>query len=163
MYSTEHGPLDVAYMQRCLELVRQSLDAGDHPFGAVVVQNGVIIAEGTNTILEHVAGHAEVNAMQAAVVKLGAPNLSTCTLYTNCEPCAMCAVLVRDLGVKKVVFGCPSPKWGGLSRWNILEASLLSENTSATYPNPPEVVGGVLCEETKKIFDQLGWTMHRAE
>ncbi len=163
MYPPEHDPLDVACIQRCLELVQQSLAAGDHPFGAVVVQDGAIIAEGTNTVLDHIAGHAEINAMQAAVMKLGAPNLSTCTLYSNCEPCAMCAVLVRDLGVKRVVFGCASPKWGGLSRWNILEASIPSENVSASYANLPEVVAGVLGEETKEVFDKLGWTMHRAE
>ncbi len=150
-------------MQRCLELVQQSLDAGDHPFGAVVVQDGVVIAEGTNTILDHIAGHAEINAMQAAVKKIGSPDLSACTLYSNCEPCAMCAVLIRDLGVKRVVFGCTSPRWGGLSRWNILEADISSQNTSAQYPNPPEIIAGVIEEETKKVFDDLGWTMQRLE
>ena len=157
-----HIPQDAYFMRRCFELVEASLRAGDNPFGALLVKDGEIIAEGENTVRNDIAGHAEINAMREAVRKLKTANLSDCTLYTNCEPCAMCAVLIRDLGVARVVFGCASPKWGGYSRWNVLEAPMVAEHTSVGYAIPPIIVGGVLAAEATKLFDDLDWKMHRA-
>ena len=62
------------------------------PFGAVVVKDGVIIAESGNTVTcdNDPTAHAEVNVIRAACKALGHFQLEGCQLYTSCEPCPMC-------------------------------------------------------------------------
>ena len=81
------------YLQRAIELSKEGMERGDGgPFGAVIVQNGEIIAEGNNRVLvdNDPTAHAEVVAIRRATSKLGRFDLSDCELYTSCEPCPMC-------------------------------------------------------------------------
>ena len=59
------------------------------PFGAVIVKDGKVVAEASNTVTVPTA-HAEVNAIRKACAALGTFDLSGCELYTSCEPCPMC-------------------------------------------------------------------------
>ncbi len=81
------------FMNRAIELSREGMRRGDGgPFGAVIVQNGQIIAEGNNEVLttNDPTAHAEVVAIRRACATLGRFDLSDCELYTSCEPCPMC-------------------------------------------------------------------------
>lgn len=81
------------YLDRAITLSREGMEREDGgPFGAVVVQNGEIIAEGNNRVLvsNDPTAHAEVVAIRRATEKLGRFDLSDCELYTSCEPCPMC-------------------------------------------------------------------------
>ncbi len=62
------------------------------PFGAVITQNGRIIAEGYNqvTSANDPTAHAEVTAIRNACAALGTFDLAGCEIYTSCEPCPMC-------------------------------------------------------------------------
>lgn len=62
------------------------------PFGAVIVQDGKIIARGVNqvTFRNDPTAHAEVVAIRRACKKLKTFELKNCILYTSCEPCPMC-------------------------------------------------------------------------
>ena len=62
------------------------------PFGAVIVQNGSIIARGQNRVTESLdpTAHAEINAIRAACQRLNTFVLDGCVLYSSCEPCPMC-------------------------------------------------------------------------
>lgn len=78
---------------RAIALSREGMERGDGgPFGAVVVQDGVMIAEGNNRVLasNDPTAHAEVVAIRRATEKLGRFDLSDCEIYTSCEPCPMC-------------------------------------------------------------------------
>src|SRR5687768_1133923 len=81
------------YMQRAVSLSREGMqqDKGG-PFGAVIVKNGEIIAEGYNqvTSTNDPTAHAEMVAIRRACEKLGSFQLDDCQLYTSCEPCPMC-------------------------------------------------------------------------
>lgn len=81
------------FLTRAIELSKEGMERGDGgPFGAVIVQNGEIIAEGNNRVLvdNDPTAHAEVVAIRRAASKLGRFDLSDCELYTSCEPCPMC-------------------------------------------------------------------------
>lgn len=81
------------FMTRAIELSRTGMTTGEGgPFGAVIVQNDTIIAEGNNQVLltNDPTAHAEVVAIRRACAKLGRFDLSDCELYTSCEPCPMC-------------------------------------------------------------------------
>jgi len=81
------------FMRRAIELGRQGAEAGDGgPFGAVIVKEGKIIAEGWNRVLveNDPTAHGEMVAIRAASQKLKSFSLPGCELYTSGEPCPMC-------------------------------------------------------------------------
>jgi tRNA(Arg) A34 adenosine deaminase TadA len=85
--------VDHLFMARAIELAIENVRSGrGGPFGAVVVKDGRVLAEGTNrvTSLNVPTAHAEVIAMRTACAALGAFQLDGCDLYTTCEPCPMC-------------------------------------------------------------------------
>lgn len=94
-------------MKRAIELSKQGMEAGEGgPFGAVIVQNGQIIAEGNNRVLitNDPTAHAEVTAIRRACETLGRFDLSDCELYTSCEPCPMCLGAIYWARPNKVYF-----------------------------------------------------------
>lgn len=95
------------FMNRAIELSREGMDAGEGgPFGAVVVQDGNIIAEGNNRVLitNDPTAHAEVVAIRRACELLGRFDLSDCEIYTSCEPCPMCLGAIYWARPKAVYF-----------------------------------------------------------
>ena len=149
---------DEKFIQKCINLSRQSVENGGAPFGALVVKNGEIIADSINNAQNKVSDHSEIIVLDKVHKKLGTSNLSSCILYSNCEPCPMCAFMIREYKIKKVVFALPSLFMGGYSRWNILQDDELTQFENF-FGKPPEIVSGILESEAKKIFDKTPWWM----
>ena len=80
------------YMRKAIELSKKSVANGGGPFGAVIVKDGKIIAESSNsvTIDNDPTAHAEVNAIRKACKALNSFELLGCDIYSSCEPCPMC-------------------------------------------------------------------------
>ena len=81
------------FMARAIQLSIDGVQSGrGGPFGAVIVREGKIIAEGANQVTSSndPTAHAEVVAIRRACYKLGVFELKDCELYTSCEPCPMC-------------------------------------------------------------------------
>ncbi len=81
------------FMERAIELSKEGMqNAKGGPFGCVIVKDGKIIAEGSNSVtsMNDPTAHAEVVAIRNACKKLEAFQLDGCILYTSCEPCPMC-------------------------------------------------------------------------
>lgn len=99
----------IKFMQRAIELARTGMENGaGGPFGAVVVKDDEIIAEGWNkvTSTNDPTAHAEVTAIRAACEKLGTFQLDDCVIYTSCEPCPMCLGAIYWARPKAVYYGC---------------------------------------------------------
>jgi tRNA(Arg) A34 adenosine deaminase TadA len=79
-------------MREAVMLSEESVKNGGGPFGAIIVKDGNIVAEASNsvTIDNDPTAHAEVNAIRKATSKLGTFDLQGCDIYTSCEPCPMC-------------------------------------------------------------------------
>jgi len=107
---------DRAHMRRALELARRAAHAGEAPIGAVVyeTQTGRALAEAANTRERDrdPAGHAEHTAIAAACRAIGDWRLNRCTLVVTLEPCPMCAGLIVNARLGRVVFGAFDPKAG---------------------------------------------------
>src|SRR5579863_135010 len=99
--------MDNPFMARAIQLSIENIHAGGGPFGAVVVKDGAIIAEGVNrvTSTHDPTAHAEVSAIRAACARLGAFELRGCDLYTSCEPCPMCLGAIYWARLAHVYFG----------------------------------------------------------
>ena len=99
---------DAIYMKRAIELAQQNaLSAHGGPFGAVIVRDGNVISEASNSVTpdNDPTAHAEVNAIRKACKKLNTFDLSGATLYTSCEPCPMCLSAAYWARVDRIVFG----------------------------------------------------------
>lgn len=96
------------FLRRAIALATHNVTSGrGGPFGAVVVRNGEIIAEGANQVTSSLdpTAHAEVVALRAAAQKLGAFDLSGCEIYSSCEPCPMCLAACYWARVDALYFG----------------------------------------------------------
>jgi len=84
---------DLDFMREAIQLSLDTMRNGKGgPFGAVIVNEGRVIARGFNCVLEtnDPTAHAEVVAIREAARVLGTFDLAGCELYTSCEPCPMC-------------------------------------------------------------------------
>jgi tRNA(Arg) A34 adenosine deaminase TadA len=96
------------FMSRAIELAIENVRSGrGGPFGAVVVKDGEIIAEGANSVTANndPTAHAEVVAIRAACARLRAFELKGCDLYSSCEPCPMCLGAIYWARPRRVYFG----------------------------------------------------------
>ncbi|MGB6841317.1 MAG: nucleoside deaminase [Candidatus Sulfotelmatobacter sp.] len=94
-------------MARAIQLSIDNVRSGrGGPFGAVVVKDGSIIAEGANqvTATNDPTAHAEMVAIREACRKLGAFELKACEIYTSCEPCPMCLGAIYWARLSRVYF-----------------------------------------------------------
>lgn len=80
------------YMKRAIELAVDNVRNGGGPFGAVIVKDGRIVAEGVNRVTSQhdPTAHAEVQAIREACRKMETFDLTGCEIYSSCEPCPMC-------------------------------------------------------------------------
>mgnify|MGYP002654182955 FL=1 len=95
-------------MRHAIALSRRGMEGGaGGPFGAVVVKDGQVVAEGWNqvTSTNDPTAHAEVVAIRRACTALGRFDLRGAVLYTSCEPCPMCLAAAYWARVDAVVFG----------------------------------------------------------
>lgn len=150
---------DAALMRRCIVLAEESLRRGEAPFGSLVARNGIIVAESGNGTVSHgdVSCHAEILAMRGAQATLQTNDLSPYSIFSNCEPCPMCAFAMRELKFRQVAFGAFSPRMGGFSRWRILQDNGL-EAFRPVFSSPPEIIPGLLEEKARETFLRAGWS-----
>jgi tRNA(Arg) A34 adenosine deaminase TadA len=100
---------DNDFMRRAIALAKEGMENNiGGPFGAVVVKDGKIIAEGCNNVTSKndPTAHAEVVAIRNACEKLKSFQLSGCTIYTSCEPCPMCLGAIYWARPDKVYYAC---------------------------------------------------------
>jgi len=99
---------DLDHLRRAIEVSRAARDHGNHPFGAILVgPDGAVVLEAENTVVTErdVTGHAETNLVRLAWKAVPEADLAAHTLYTSCEPCAMCSGAIYWAGIGRVVYG----------------------------------------------------------
>jgi len=100
--------MDNVFMARAIHLSLDNVLSGHGgPFGAVIVKNGSIVAEGVNRVTANndPTAHAEVVAIRNACTKLGNFELNDCEIYTSCEPCPMCLGAIYWARLERIYFG----------------------------------------------------------
>ncbi len=104
-------------MERALAAARAAAVRGEVPVGAVIVgPGGTVLAEAGNRTEEDrdPTAHAEMLAIRRAAAALGAPRLVGCDLYVTLEPCPMCAQAISFARIRRLYWGAPDPKGGGV-------------------------------------------------
>ncbi len=97
---------DAGWLARTIELATANVAAGGGPFGAVIVRDGGLLAEGQNRVTRDndPTAHAEVVAIRLACASLGDFSLAGATLYTSCEPCPLCLSAALWARIDRVVY-----------------------------------------------------------
>lgn len=136
-------------MGRALELAREASAAGEVPVGAVVweTQTGRILGEGRNRREEDrdPSAHAEHIAILEASRAVGDWRLNHCSLAVTLEPCPMCAGLIVNARIGRVIYGTDDPKAGACR-------SLYELTTDPRLNHRVELVSGVLAEESAQLL-----------
>lgn len=100
------APTDLTHLRRAIQVSVDARAHGNHPFGAILVTGDGRVLEAENTVLtdRDVTAHAETNLVRLAWRTLDATELAASTLYTSCEPCAMCAGAMFWAGIGRMVY-----------------------------------------------------------
>lgn len=130
---------DLEHLRRCVSLARAALEAGDEPFGSVLVSgSGEVLFEDHNHV---VAGdptrHPELAIAQWAEANLAPAERAACTVYTSGEHCPMCSAAHGWVGLGRIVYAVSSAQLGA---WRSAWGAAPSPVTAFTIR---EVVPGV--------------------
>ncbi len=102
---------DLIWLRRCVELAGEAVDAGDFPFGSVLVDGtGRLRAEDRNreVSLADPTRHPEFELARWVATNLTADERRDATVYTSGEHCPMCAAAHAWVGLGRVVYAMSS-------------------------------------------------------
>ncbi len=108
---------DERNLRRAIELAGEARQAGDMPFGSLLVgPAGEVLAEDRNTVLSDrdVTAHPELKLARWAGRELAPGVARDTTMYTSCEPCPMCRGAIARSGLGRVVFALSGEQLGEL-------------------------------------------------
>lgn len=141
---------DVFFMREALKLAREAADAGEVPVGAVAVAGDAVVASGRNRVEERhsVSAHAEFEVVRELEKLSGDWRMSDYELYVTKEPCPMCAGMLVNARIRRIVYGVPDPAGGGCG-------GALDVTGCETLLWSVEVTGGVLAEESRALLQEF--------
>jgi tRNA(Arg) A34 adenosine deaminase TadA len=99
-------PVDRSHLQRCIELAREAVDAGDEPFGSLLVDaSGVVKLEERNRVgAGDETRHPEFEIARWAANHLTPLKRRSSVVYTSGEHCPMCSAAHAWVGLGTIVF-----------------------------------------------------------
>lgn len=135
------------FMKIALAEAKKAFDKEEVPVGAVIVQDGKVVAKAHNLkeTKNDTICHAEILAIQKASKKLKKWRLTDCEMYVTLEPCSMCAGALINCRLKKLYIGTMDTKTGACgSVLNLLE--------DYKFNHIVEIETGVLQQDCEKIL-----------
>lgn len=141
---------DIKLLQFAIEIARQARDRGNHPFGAVLAIDDHILLSAENTVNTEFnpIGHAETNLVIRAIRELSPEQLEQATLYTSCEPCAMCSGAIYWSGIRRVVYGLAAEELATLAGGDFL---IPCRELFSRAADQVELIGPLLSEESRSV------------
>ncbi|XP_077244042.1 tRNA arginine adenosine deaminase [Tasmannia lanceolata] len=167
-HENEQRKIDEMYMRIALLEAKKAADTWEVPVGAVLVQNGKIIARGCNLVeeLRDSTAHAEMICIREASNQLRTWRLAGATLYVTLEPCPMCAGAILQARIDTVVWGAPNKLLGADGSWVSLFPSREEGGDGSDPSNRPAgpihpfhpnitIRRGILATECSDIMQQF--------
>ena len=150
MTTVSTNDLDENWMREAIAAAVQAQVAGEVPIGTcVLIDNKPVSVAGNRTITDcDPTAHAEILALRTAARAIGNYRLTGATVYSTIEPCSMCAGALIQARVKRLVYGAPDEKAGGVSsRFRICDTDFLNHRI--------EITSGVLEDECRKLMQEF--------
>ena len=144
-----------AFMEKALELARQSANEGEVPVGAVIVKDNKIIACGRNRreLGKNALYHAEIEAIDNACKVLGGWRLWQCEMYVTLEPCPMCAGAIINSRIKAVYYGASDNKAGSFGS--------VADFNRLPYNYKPEIYAGIMADEAQNLLTEFFYNLRQ--
>lgn len=144
-----------AFMEKALELARQSANEGEVPVGAVIVKDNKIIACGRNRreLGKNALYHAEIEAIDNACKALGGWRLWQCEMYVTLEPCPMCAGAIINSRIKAVYYGASDNKAGSFG--SVVDFNHLP------YNHKSEIYAGIMADEAQNLLTEFFYNLRQ--
>ncbi|WP_067543627.1 nucleoside deaminase [Nocardia crassostreae] len=143
---------DLRHLERCIELATEALDAGDEPFGSLLVAaDGAVLAEDRNRVAggDHTQ-HPEFALARWAAQHLTPAERATATVYTSGEHCAMCSAAHAWVGLGRIVYAASTEQLvGWLTELGVPPAPVAPLTINQVAPNVP--VAGPFPELTQRV------------
>lgn len=135
------------FMQSALEQAKLAFLEDEVPVGAVVVEDGKIIASAYNQNLKlcDPTAHAEISALRKAALIKKTARLDNCDLYVTLEPCSMCASAISLARIRRVYYAASDEKFGAV------ENGARIFNASSCH-HKPEIYSGISEEESQILL-----------
>lgn len=134
--SADNLQQDRFWMRRALAMAELAESQGEVPVGAVLVQDGEMVAEGWNqTIQNHdPTAHAEIMALRQAGKAVSNYRLPALTLYVTLEPCPMCAGALVHSRISRLVVATLDPRTGAAgSLMNLVQHEGLNHQVDVEF------------------------------
>jgi tRNA(Arg) A34 adenosine deaminase TadA len=147
---------DEVFLRRSFEIARRAVTHGNHPFGAILVdQGGNVMIEAENGYMpaRDATAHSERLLATQACTTLSPDILSKATLYSSAEPCAMCAGAIYWAGIGRLVYGLSEHRLRMVTG-NHPENPTLDLPCRKVFESgqrPTEVIGPILEDEAEAV------------
>lgn len=119
---------DTYWMRQAYQCALIAESQHEVPVGAVVVsEKNELIASGWNQVIQSLdpSAHAEMVAIRHAARHKKNYRLLNCTLYVTLEPCCMCAGLLIQARIKRLVYATRDVRFGAAgSVYNLVNSAL---------------------------------------
>ena len=128
------------HLRRCVELAREALEAGDFPFGSVLVgADGSVLAERLNQERTgQPLAHPEIDLARWAGEHLSPEERAGSTVFTSGEHCAMCSAAHAWVGLGPIVYAVSSrqlDEWR--SEWGAAPSPVVTLSVNDVVPGLP--------------------------
>ncbi len=142
---------DEYWMKHVLSLAKTAAKLKEVPIAAIIIdENNHVVSSAYNLKESQFdpCGHAEIKAIRHAGKKLQNWRLLNCTIYTNLEPCVMCAGAIYQSRIKRLVYAASDKKMGGVENvFQILDSPQINHKT--------EWENGILKEESQQLLSSF--------
>lgn len=142
-----------SHMRRAIDLAREAVDRGDHPFGSVLVRDDAVVMTESNRVntLDDIRRHPELHLAFRAAQNMNPSDRAKTVMYTSTEPCPMCAGGIRSAGLARIVYSVGSDELPELvgSQPHVRSSEILGD----AIP----VDGPVLHEEGRAVHEDYDW------
>ena len=141
---------DEKWMGLAIKQAIKSQVEGEVPVGAVLVKNGLLIAEAHNQPIStnDPTAHAEIQLLRSAGKKYQNYRLTGTTLYVTLEPCAMCFGAMMHARIERIVYGTNDPKTG-------VCGSSVDITREKCFNHEIDISAGILEENCKKLLQKF--------
>ena len=156
------------FLLRANDAARNSVEKGNCPFGAILVDNeGKVIIEQENlqVTTRDKSAHAEVSLVRNVTPKYDADFLWNCTIYTNVEPCLMCAGSIYWANIGRIVFALDEARLVELDAYSCDAYTSISCRVPFEHDKKEVVIHGPIADpELEKavadVFRSYDWSKY---
>ena len=141
-------------MKEAMSEARMATKMGEFPYGAVIINaKGIIVSKAQDLVVRNtdVTKHAEIEAVRAAVAKLGS-DLNGCALVSNIEPCAMCSTAAWWARISIIAYGLSQDELYALNPNSMDEPGLTVEEALCKFKRKVEIISGLLYGENLSLW-----------